>query len=113
MGKKLFYHLLPVFTFLGFSLPNMTHAQSEILGLGMVSIFGSFWFIWFLFVISMMGLNIAGIIFWIFMLVDVAKRKFKKEDEKLVWILIVVLTSWIGALVYYFVVKKKEDAAKS
>lgn len=42
------------------------------------------------------------------MIVDVAKRKFKDENDKVVWILIVVLTGIIGALIYYFVIKRKD-----
>lgn len=45
------------------------------------------------------------IAFWIWMIVDVAQRKFKDDSEKIVWILVVILASWIGALVYYLVVK--------
>jgi predicted PurR-regulated permease PerM len=44
-------------------------------------------------------------VFWIWMIVDCAQRKFKNSDEKIVWIIIVVLAGWIGGLIYYFVVK--------
>ena len=54
----------------------------------------------------MMTLGVLITIFWVFMLVDVAKRDFKKENDKLTWILVVVLANWIGAIVYYFVVKR-------
>lgn len=46
-------------------------------------------------------------IFWIFMIIDCAKRKFKDDTEKVVWILIIVLAGIIGAILYYFVVKAK------
>ncbi|MEK6872488.1 MAG: PLDc N-terminal domain-containing protein [Nanoarchaeota archaeon] len=45
-------------------------------------------------------------VFWILMIIDVAKRKFKNENDKIVWILIVILLSWLGAIIYYFVVKR-------
>ncbi len=45
-------------------------------------------------------------VFWIWMIVDCAKRKFKEDVEKIVWIIVVVLGGWIGALVYFLVVKK-------
>ena len=57
--------------------------------------------------ILMMILSIALLIFWIFMLVDVIKRKFKTENDKIVWILVVALTNWIGALIYYLIIKRK------
>ena len=50
---------------------------------------------------------IFGIIFWVKMIIDAAKRQFPKENDKVVWILVIVLASFIGALIYYFVVKKK------
>lgn len=40
------------------------------------------------------------------MIIDVTKRKFKKENDKILWILVVILASWIGALIYYFIIKK-------
>ena len=45
-------------------------------------------------------------VFWILMLVDVIQRKFKKDSDKIIWILIIVFTNWVGAIIYYFVVKK-------
>ncbi|MEK6800315.1 MAG: PLD nuclease N-terminal domain-containing protein [Nanoarchaeota archaeon] len=50
-------------------------------------------------------LAILLFVFWIWMLVDCAKRDFKKENEKIVWILVIALVHWLGAAVYYFVVK--------
>lgn len=50
---------------------------------------------------------VLAFIFWIFMLVDCAKRNFKKDSDKIIWILIVVLLGIIGAIVYYFVIKRK------
>lgn len=47
-------------------------------------------------------------IFWIFMIVDVAKRNFKSESDKIVWILVVILAGIIGALIYYFVIKRPD-----
>lgn len=52
-------------------------------------------------------LSIAAFIFWILMLVDSIKRKFKKSDERIIWVIVIVLTGIIGALIYYFVVKRK------
>lgn len=53
------------------------------------------------------ALFVLAFIFWIFMIVDCAKRKFKNETDKVVWILVIVLLSWLGALIYYFVVKRE------
>lgn len=55
---------------------------------------------------------IAGIAVWIWMLIDVIQRKDeefpnKTDNEKLLWLLIVLLAGWIGSIVYYFMVYKK------
>ena len=41
--------------------------------------------------------------FWIWMLVDCATKEPGTGNDKIIWILVIVLTSWIGALIYYFV----------
>lgn len=48
---------------------------------------------------------LALFVFWIWMIIDVAKRSFKNGTEKIIWIVIVVLLSWLGALVYFIVIK--------
>jgi hypothetical protein len=45
---------------------------------------------------------IALMIFWIWMLVDCATKESGQGNDKLIWILVIVLTSWIGALIYFF-----------
>ena len=39
------------------------------------------------------------------MIIDCAKRKFKKDIDKVVWILVIIFLNLIGAVVYYFAVK--------
>jgi len=48
-------------------------------------------------------IGIAGTILWIWMIVDCATKEPSEGNEKLIWILIIVLTHWIGALIYLFV----------
>ena len=53
---------------------------------------------------------IAVMIGWILMLVDAIQRdekKYPSENEKVIWILVLVLAGWIGALLYYFMIYKK------
>lgn len=50
---------------------------------------------------------IFSFVFWILMLVDCAQRSFKNETDKVVWILILVFLHALGAVIYYFAVKKK------
>ena len=44
-------------------------------------------------------------VFWILMIIDCVKRDFKGENDKVVWILVLVFLGFIGAVIYYFVVK--------
>ena len=41
--------------------------------------------------------------FWIWMLVDCATKEPSQGNDKIIWILVIVLTNWIGALIYFFV----------
>lgn len=59
-----------------------------------------------LFVIGIVALAIFLFVFWILMIVDCAKRNFKSEIEKVVWILILIFIHILGAIIYYFVIKK-------
>ncbi len=65
-------------------------------GLGILGVFFS---------LIIAGISILAFVFWIFMLVDCVKRKFKNDTEKIVWVLVIIFTHIIGALIYYFIVK--------
>lgn len=77
-------------------------AGEEAIGTAIGGIFIGIVILW----IFCIALGILGTIFWIFMLVDAAKRNFKNDIDKVVWILVIVFTHIIGALIYYFVVKR-------
>jgi len=59
--------------------------------------------------LGIIGLAIASFVFWIMMIVDAAKRKFPKSEEQIVWIVVLVVSGIVGAIVYYFLVKKKQQ----
>lgn len=44
-------------------------------------------------------------VFWLWMLVDCLKRDFKRDIDKVVWIIVLIFLHLLGAIVYYFVVK--------
>jgi LPXTG-motif cell wall-anchored protein len=52
-------------------------------------------------------LAIGGTILWVWMLIDCATKEPSTGNEKIVWILVIALTSLIGALIYYFVRRPK------
>ena len=47
--------------------------------------------------------GLLGTAFWIWMIVDCATNEPSEGNNKLVWVIIIVLTHWIGALIYYLV----------
>ncbi|MFO1519002.1 MAG: PLDc N-terminal domain-containing protein [bacterium] len=51
---------------------------------------------------------VAVLAFWIWMLVDCIQREFgpNEQNAKVIWILVLVLAGWLGAIIYYFVVKR-------
>ena len=52
------------------------------------------------------------IVFWIYMLIDCVKS----EDDnitKLMWVLILLYGSWVGAIVYYYIKKPENDRRKN
>jgi prolipoprotein diacylglyceryltransferase len=56
-------------------------------------------------VLLIVAVVVLAFIFWIWMIVDCAKRSFKNENDKVVWILVIVLLQILGAIIYYFAVK--------
>ena len=41
--------------------------------------------------------------FWIWMLIDCATKEPSKDNDKVIWILVILLAPFIGALIYSFV----------
>jgi Na+-transporting methylmalonyl-CoA/oxaloacetate decarboxylase gamma subunit len=56
-------------------------------------------FIWLI----VMALAVASFGFWIWMLIDCISNEPSEGNDKLIWILVIVFTHFIGAAVYYFV----------
>jgi hypothetical protein len=51
-----------------------------------------------------LGFFIFLLVFWIWMLVDCLTRDFKEGSERLVWVIVIVFLSLLGALLYYLLV---------
>ena len=47
-----------------------------------------------------LGLFLLG--FWIWMLVECVKREPREGNDRLIWIIIIVATKGLGAVLYYF-----------
>ena len=48
------------------------------------------------------ALVLGASVFWVFMIVECATKEPAEGNDKLIWILIIIFTHWIGALIYYF-----------
>ncbi len=48
-------------------------------------------------------LVLAGFVFWVWMIIDCATKETEVGNDKLVWIIVIVFTQIIGAIIYYFV----------
>ena len=51
----------------------------------------------------MMLIGLVAFIFWIWMLVDCIKYE---KDNKIVWVLVILLLGVLGAILYYFIVQR-------
>jgi hypothetical protein len=55
-------------------------------------------------------LSIFAFIFWLFMLIDAIKNSHK--DMKLIWVVVIIFTNIIGAIVYYFMERRPRVKSK-
>jgi nitrate reductase gamma subunit len=56
-----------------------------------------------LFILFCAAIGIGVTVFWIWMLIDCAMKESSEGNDKLIWILVILLTHLLGALVYYLV----------
>jgi glucan phosphoethanolaminetransferase (alkaline phosphatase superfamily) len=55
-----------------------------------------------LLILGAVVLGILGTIFWIWMVIDCATNKKLRDDQKVIWLLVIIFTHLIGAIIYYF-----------
>jgi len=53
--------------------------------------------------LTVLALFFVPVAFWIWSIVDCATKEPSEGNDKLIWILIIVLTGWIGSLIYLLV----------
>jgi len=68
-----------------------------------------FMILWMVFLVVVF---VGGFVLWILMLIDCIKRDFKKENDKIIWILVIALLGTLGAIIYYFAVKREDRKVK-
>lgn len=71
-----------------------------------LALFGGIWLLWLIIMVA----GVLATAFWLWMLVDCALRKFKTDTDKIVWILLLVFLHFLGATIYYFVIKRKSQS---
>ena len=49
-------------------------------------------------------------IFWVWTLIDSLKNEPSEGNDKVIWILVIVLAGWVGSLIYFFVRRPKRKA---
>jgi prolipoprotein diacylglyceryltransferase len=60
-----------------------------------------FWFLIFFIIF-------VGAIFWVWMFIDsLTRENYKEQNDKVVWVIVLLLTSILGAILYYFLVKRR------
>lgn len=61
-----------------------------------------------IFFIFALFIALVSTIIWVWMLIDCLTNKELDSNEKLVWTLVIVFTHMIGAIIYFFVGRKKK-----
>jgi len=56
-------------------------------------------------------LTLLGTAFWVWMLVDCAINETLERNSKVTWVIVIAVTSWLGALVYFFVGRRGRSRA--
>lgn len=56
-----------------------------------------------LMVLFFLPVVLLATVFWVWMLVDCASKEPSQGNDKIIWILVIIFTHWIGALIYYLV----------
>ena len=54
----------------------------------------------------MIILGLAALALWIWALVDAIKNRALSDTERIIWVLVILLTNWLGAVIYLLVGRK-------
>jgi hypothetical protein len=63
--------------------------------------------------VCLLGFIIAATIFWVWMLVDCVVNKRISDNQKAIWILVMIFTHLLGALLYLFLGRSSQKAPNS
>ncbi len=67
--------------------------------------------IWELLIIGLIvPISLAGLAFWVWMLVDCIQNTRLDPNEKIMWVVVIALTHFIGALIYLLIGRNRQRA---
>jgi len=99
-----------------FALPVISFAQNYMFSrgyehncIGNDSILGVF--LMLLIPIILVSIGVSLFVFWISMLIDAIKHS--PDKMKIVWVIVIIFTHLIGAIIYYFVEKRQRNKLKT
>ena len=58
-------------------------------------------------ILLFVGIGGLGTVFWVWMLIDCATKESDEGSDKIVWILVIIFTHLLGALIYFIVRRPK------
>ena len=61
----------------------------------------------------LLPLCLLSFAFWIWMLIHAIKNDGLSDTEKLIWVIVIVFTHFIGALIYFFVGRPRRRISAS
>ncbi len=61
------------------------------------------WNLFYLFAMGGRGIAALATIFWIWVLLDCLMKEASEGNDKIAWVLFILLVPFVGSLVYYFV----------
>ena len=73
-------------------------------GAAMAGVMGVFFLMYFLFIMLIWVIAIGAWVVKILAVYDCARRDFDDPGTRAIWCVLIVLTSWIGALIYYIMI---------
>ena len=65
----------------------------------------------FLLALLIVPLTLLATVFWIWMLIHAVTNKGIDTGEKVAWVLVILFTHFIGALIYFFIGRPRGPAA--
>nr|WKN39407.1 PLD nuclease N-terminal domain-containing protein [Tunicatimonas sp. TK19036] len=51
---------------------------------------------------------LLGMLLWLYALIDVLRSQFRKESDKIIWVLVVIFLQFLGAIIYLVVGKSQK-----